>query len=372
MARDNKNMHTAKNVKNDEFYTRYEDIQKEMNFYTNHFKDKVVYCNCDDARESNFFKYFSDFFGVLGLKKLITTSYNANGNGTILIYEGDKNGNGFADDDEIIIKELSGNGDFRSEECLQILQESDIIVTNPPFSLFREYVDVLFAFNKKFIIIGNNNAITYKEFFPHIKNGEVWLGRTLFTGQMPYFIVPSDFEITNDRVIEENGKRMKQVNGVCWFTNLDNNKDEEIISLFNEYNSTDYPTYDNYNAINVNFIKDMPYDYDGVIGVPITALKYLCSDGLLHFDTPMREREKSIQDCWCDDYYKSDRGQFWLSIHQGKEDICKSTHSIYKIVDCNDCRKENMNKKNTMLVKDKDSAINGKPIYARILIQRIN
>lgn len=329
MARDNKNMHKARNVKNDEFYTRYEDIQKEMNFYTKHFKNKVVYCNCDDARESNFFKYFSDFFGVLGLKKLITTSYNENGKGTILIYEGDKNGNGFADDDEIEMKELNGNGDFRSEECLELLAEADIVVTNPPFSLFREYTDILFGFNKKFIIIGNNNAITYKEFFPHIKNGEVWLGRTLFTGTMPYFIVPSDFEATNERIIEENGKRLKQVNGVCWFTNLDNNKEEEIISLFNKYNPTDYPTYDNYNAINVNFIKDMPYDYNGVIGVPITALKYLCSDGLLHFDTPMRERERTS----------------------------------YKIV--------------TMSTMSGVSAnfwtmINGKPKYARVFIQSIN
>lgn len=265
-----------------------------MKYYKNQFRDKVVYCNCDDARESNFFKYFSMNFEHLGLKKLITTSFNANGKGTILIYEGDKNGDKIVDDEEIIVEELNGNGDFRNEECLQLLQESDIVVTNPPFSLFREYVGVLFAFNKKFIIIGNNNAITYKEVFPHIINGNIWLGRTLFTGTTPYFIVPNNFEVTNNRVIEENGKRMKQVNGVCWFTNIENNKEQDTISLIKTYNPTNYIKYDNYDAINIGFIKDILYDYDGIIGVPITSLKYLCSDGLLHFDTPMRENTLSL------------------------------------------------------------------------------
>lgn len=191
--------------------------------------------------------------------------------------------------------------------------------------MFREYVDVLFAFNKKFIIIGNNNAITYKEFFPHIKNGEVWLGRTLFTGTMPYFIVPNDFEVTNDRVIEENGKRMKQVNGVCWFTNIENNKEQDAISLIKTYNPTDYPTYDNYDAINVNKTKDIPYDYDEVIGVPITALKYLCLDGLLHFDSPI----------------STDGRQLYKILSNGDKGVLRGT-------------------------------INGNIVYCRILIQRIN
>lgn len=347
--RNTNNLKVAKRAKNDEFYTRYEDIEKEIKHYTQHFNNKVIYCNCDDYNKSNFFKYFKDNFNQFKLKKLITTSYINNGKGLYSEYDGKT----------LITGELKSNGSFKSEESIEYLKQSDIIVTNPPFSLFREYVDVLFTFNKKFIIIGNQNAITYIDVFKHIKDGEVWLSHSINV-DIFYFIVPSDFEVTNDRVIEENGKRLKQVNGVCWFTNIENNKELDAISLIKEYNEIDYPIYDNYNAINVNFIKDMPYDYDGVIGVPITALKYLCSDGLLHFDTPMREREKSIQDCWCDDYYKSDRGQFWLSIHQWKEDICKSTHSIYKIIKF---RKGD---------DDKDLSINGKTPYFRILIQRIN
>lgn len=286
--RNNKNMNKARSEKNDEFYTLLTDIEKEMKYYKNQFRDKVVYCNCDDARESNFFKYFSMNFEHLGLKRLITTSYNANGKGTILIYEGDKNGNKQVDDEEIIVEELQGNGDFRSEECLQILQNADIVVTNPPFSLFREYVDVLFAFNKKFCILGNMNAITYNEIFPHIKNGEMWLGKSL-NGSKCSFIVPETYE--NQYVWYENGKKYAPINNSMWFTNMENNKQANVISLIKKYIEEEYPKYDNYNAINVNKAKEIPYDYDGVIGVPITALNYLCSDGLLHFDTPMRERE---------------------------------------------------------------------------------
>jgi len=359
MARDNKNMHKAKSEKNDEFYTLLTDIEKEMKYYKNQFRDKVVYCNCDDARESNFFKYFSMNFEHLGLKRLITTSYNANGKGTILIYEGDKNGNKQVDDEEIIVGELNGNGDFRSEECLQILQEADIVVTNPPFSLFREYINVLMNFNKKFCIIGNQNAITYIDVFKHIKEGKLWLGITM-NGSNRYFQIPDHYPMTEKTCKIENGKKYAFVNGVVWFTNLVTNKAENAPTLIKNYNPIDYPTYDNYNAINVNKITDVPYDYDGVIGVPITAIHKICDDGLIHFDTPMRERESCIQDCWSDDYYKSNRGQFWLSIHQGKEDICKGINSIYKIVKF---RKGN---------DDKDLAINGKTPYFRILIQRIN
>lgn len=290
MARDNKNMHKAKSEKNDEFYTLLTDIEKEMKYYKNQFRDKVVYCNCDDARESNFFKYFSMNFEHLGLKKLITTSFNANGKGTILIYEGDKNGNKKVDDEEIIVEELNGNGDFRSEECLELLAEADIVVTNPPFSLFREYINVLMNFNKKFCVLGNMNAITYSEIFPHIKNGEMWLGRSL-NGSKCSFIVPESYE--NQYAWYENGKKYVPINNSMWFTNMENNKQVNVISLIKKYNETDYPKYDNYNAINVSKAKEIPYDYEGVIGVPITTLNYLCSDGLLHFDTPMRERERS-------------------------------------------------------------------------------
>ena len=172
----NTNLKTAKKSKNDEFYTLMEDIEKEMRYYKDFFKGKVVYCNCDDARESNFFKYFSLNFEFLGLKKLITTGYKADGKGVVLVYEGDKNGNRRVDNEEIIVNELNGDGDFRSEECIEYLKECDVVVTNPPFSLFRQYVKQLMDYDKKFIIIGNQNAITYKEIFPYIKNNQLWLG----------------------------------------------------------------------------------------------------------------------------------------------------------------------------------------------------
>lgn len=295
MARDNKNMHKAKSEKNDEFYTLLTDIEKEMKYYKNQFRDKVVYCNCDDARESNFFKYFSMNFEHLGLKKLITTSYNENGKGTILIYEGDKNGNRQVDDEEIIVEELSGNGDFRSEECLQLLQEADIVVTNPPFSLFREFINILMNFNKKFCIIGNQNAITYKDVFKHIKDGNLWLGLSM-NGSNRYFQMPEHYPMTEKTCKIENGKKYAFVNGVVWFTNLVTNKAENAPTLIKKYNPIDYPTYDNYDAINVNKVTDIPYDYDGVVGVPITAIHKICDDGLLHFDTPMRtERERRYE-----------------------------------------------------------------------------
>ena len=189
----NANLTNAKKAKNDEFYTQLSDIEKEMRHYKSFFKDKIVYCNCDDARESNFFKYFSLNFEHLGLKKLITTGYKADGRGGVLIYEGDKNCNRTVEDSEIVTKELEGNGDFRSEECIEFLKEADVVITNPPFSLFREYVAQLMEYGKKFLIIGNMNAITYKEIFPYIKNNELWLGcRTL--GSDFFFNVPEDYK----------------------------------------------------------------------------------------------------------------------------------------------------------------------------------
>ena len=174
----NSNLHAAKTAKNDEFYTQLTDIEKECKHYRDFFRGKVVYCNCDDARESNFFKYFTMYFETLGLKKLITTGFKADGHGVILTYEGDKNGNHIVDDEEIVVTEMQGNGDFRSEECIAILKEADVVVTNPPFSLFREYVAQLMEYNKKFLIIGGMNAITYKEIFPLIKENKLWLGYT--------------------------------------------------------------------------------------------------------------------------------------------------------------------------------------------------
>lgn len=172
----NKNLHKAKKEKNDEFYTQLADIERECYKYKDLFKDKIIYCNCDDARESNFFKYFSMNFEFFGLKKLITTGYKANGHGVAFIYEGDKNGNKIVDDEEIQIINLEGDGDFKSPECIELLKQADIVVTNPPFSLFREYMSYLINYNKKFLILGNYNAVTYKEIFPYIKNNKIWLG----------------------------------------------------------------------------------------------------------------------------------------------------------------------------------------------------
>jgi len=280
----NKNLHNAKSAKNDEFYTQLTDIEKEMKYYRDFFKGKIVYCNCDDARESNFFKYFSLNFEFLGLKKLITTGYKAEGKGVVLIYEGDKNGNKQVDDSEIIVKELNGDGDFRSEECIEFLKEADVVVTNPPFSLFREYVAQLMEYEKKFIILSNNNAITYKEFFPYIKNGKVWLGRTLFTGKMPFFKVPNDYPLENNRFEKRADGLYKQVNAICWFTNVYNQNNKELLTAIDKYLNESYPKYDNYDAIEVSRMEHLPKDYDGVMGIPITGLKYLWDDGTLHIE----------------------------------------------------------------------------------------
>ena len=273
MAKKNTNLRNAKNAKNDEFYTQLSDIEKEMTHYKDFFKGKIVYCNCDDARESNFFKFFSNNFESLGLKKLITTGYKADGKGVKLVYEGDKNGNFMVDDEEIAITELEGSGDFRSEECIELLKECDVVVTNPPFSLFREYVAQLMEYGKKFIIVGNGNAVTYKEIFPYIKNNELWIGASKGIGGKFSFIVPNDYD--NKFVYEENGVRLGQVNSACWFTNINHTKRNTPLDLYKKYSADEYPKYDNYNAIESK-TADIPMDYDGVIGVPITFLDKYC------------------------------------------------------------------------------------------------
>lgn len=268
MAKNN-NLHTAKTAKNDEFYTMLTDIEKEMRYYKDFFKGKVVYCNCDDARESNFFKYFSLNFEFLGLKKLISTGYKADGKGVVLIYEGDKNGNRRVDNEEIIVNELNGDGDFRSEECIEYLKQADVVVTNPPFSLFRQYVKQLMDYNKKFIIIGNTNVATYKEIFPYIKNNQLWVGVTNYNVGM-HFHLPDNYE--DYKLIDENGKKIGRVSTSCWWTNIENKRRNEPIDLYKRYSFEDYPKYDNYDAIEVSNYQDIPCDYDGVMGVPITFL----------------------------------------------------------------------------------------------------
>lgn len=306
MASKNTNLHSAKKAKNDEFYTQLTDIEKEMRHYKDFFKGKVVYCNCDDARESNFFKYFSLNFEHLGLKKLITTGYKESGKGVVLIYEGDKNGNRMVEDSEIIVRELEGNGDFRSEECLEFLKEADVVVTNPPFSLFREYVAQLMEYGKKFLIIGNKNAITYKESFPYIKNNELWLGITN----------PDEYRLPN-------GEITQSVKGLCrWFTNIPHNRRNTELDLFRKYSNEDYPKYDNYDAIEVSKVSEIPMDYEGVMGVPITFLDKYCPTQFEIIDA----REVAIND-----------------------------------------KQKN---KSTYLIKDADGAINGKPTYARICIRK--
>ena len=252
------NLNNAKKAKNDEFYTQLSDIEKEMAYYKDFFKGKIVYCNCDDARESNFFKFFSNNFESLGLKKLITTGYKVDGKGVKLVYEGDKNGNKIVEDNEIIIRELDGDGDFRSAECIEFLKEADVVVTNPPFSLFRKYVAQLMKYGKKFIIIGSMNAITYKEIFPYIKNNELWMGINWV----------KDF-------IQPNGE-VKKFGNICWYTNIGHSRRNTELDLYKKYSADEYPKYDNYDAINVDKTADIPMDYDGVMGVPITFLDKYC------------------------------------------------------------------------------------------------
>ena len=265
--RNNGNLHKAKAAKNDEFYTRLQDIEKELKHYTEHFKGKVVYCNCDDANRSNFFKYFSTNFQKLGLKKLITSGLKDNGTGVVAIQKGDD------------IDIYDGNGDFRSEECIEFLKEADIVVTNPPFSLFREYVAQLMQYGKKFLIIGNGNAVTYKEIFPYIKDNKMWIGASKgMGGKAMEFVVDEKFyDATKGTVNKiENGKCYVGVNNTCWFTNLEHNKRNEELILYKHYNPTEYPKYENYDGIEVSKVVEIPMDYDGVMGVPISFLDKYC------------------------------------------------------------------------------------------------
>ena len=264
----NANLSNAKKAKNDEFYTQLSDIENELKHYKNHFAGKVVYCNCDDARKSNFFRFFQKKFNDYRLKKLITTSYNENGHGSVLVYEGDTNGNGKLDDTEIKVSELKGNGDFRSEECIELLKEADIVVTNPPFSLFREYIATLVQYNKKFLIIGNNNAITYKEIFPLIKENKLWLGFS--DNKTMKFVMPDSYEKYN--YIDKKGRKIGKVPAISWFTNLEHSKRNDEIILYKKYTSEEFPKYDNYDAIEVSRVCEIPKDYNGVMGVPITFL----------------------------------------------------------------------------------------------------
>lgn len=333
MARNN-DLHAAKRAKNDEFYTQLTDIEKELRHYRGHFKDKTVLCNCDDPFESNFFKYFVLNFNRLGLKKLIATCYEGS---AVTEYRGCKakpykavvtTVHDTTDMEDVRnlfelgkneLVELEGNGDFRSKECLALLDKADIVVTNPPFSLFREYVAVLMEHQKKFIIMGNINAVTYKEFFLLIKAGLVWPGAS-FNKTME-FILPDDYQKWNYRMAD--GRKVGKVPTIAWYTNLDIKKCHEELILVKKYagHEDEYPKYDNYDAIEVSKVANIPCDYAGVMGVPITFLGK----------------------------YNPDQ---------------------FEILDARDIAKsDKQRKKPTLLIKDADSAINGKPKYARIAIR---
>ena len=298
----NTNLYNANRAKQDEFYTQLIDIEAELRHYKSHFKDKTVFCNCDDPFESNFFKYFAMNFNFLGLKKLIATCYDGSpiaGDELSFLADNsksglrktaykieitevtDENGDGAIDlaDVELLIKNhkntlttLRGNGDFRSDECIELLKEADIVVTNPPFSLFREYVAQLVQYDKKFIIIGNKNAITYKEIFPLIKTNQLWIGLTIRSGDRE-FRVPKDYVTRSASLrIDSKGNKYIKVPGVHWFTNLDYPERHEELVLYKRYTPEEYPKFDNYDAINVAKTVEIPYDYDRTMGVPITFI----------------------------------------------------------------------------------------------------
>jgi hypothetical protein len=298
----NKNMSAAMAAKKDEFYTQMADIERELQHYWPHFVDKVVLCNCDDPYESNFFKYFALNFNQLGLKKLICTCFDGSpvlGNELLLDFGDftddpkkmaykveitevkDLNGDGAVDladvqyllkNDKNAISLLKQHGDFRSAECIELLKEADIVVTNPPFSLFREYIGQLMQYGKKFLIIGNVNSITYKEVFPLIKDNRIWLGPSITSGDRK-FNVPDDYPLNAAGCgVDTNGRKYIRVKGVRWYTNLDHNKRHEEMDLVRLYSPEDYPKYDNYDAINVDKTQDIPCDYPGAMGVPITFL----------------------------------------------------------------------------------------------------
>ena len=274
--KNNANLHNAKSAKNDEFYTQLVDVEKELKHYKAFFKGKKVLCNCNDDKWSAFFKYFSMNFEHLGLKQLVCVSYNENGHGKKYTYNGDLNDNRMVDDWEVNVTELNGNGSYSSDECIELLKDCDVVVTNPPFSLFRDFVSLLYQYNKKFLIIGNVNAITYKKIFPLIKENKMWLGPSITSGDR-IFKVPQAYELnTSSCGIDENGDKFIKVNGIRWFTNIPHNKRNQPLDLFKKYNPTEYPKYDNYDAIECSKTANIPVDYDGVIGVPITFLDKYC------------------------------------------------------------------------------------------------
>lgn len=266
----NINLNAAGIAKEDEFYTKLTDIEKELRHYKDYFNDKIIFLNCDDPETSNFWKYFQLNFYVLGIKKLISTHFETDKPSYKLeIVAADIPKDGQLTIPDYIKTKLKQNGDFRSPECIEIMQEADIIITNPPFSLFREYIELLMKYEKKFLIIARETAITYKEIFPLLRDNKIWLGYN--SGDME-FIVPDYYEPRATRYREENGIKYRSLGNACWFTNIDIAKRHEELIIFKSYNKEDYQMYDNYDAINVNKVADIPVDYNGIMGVPISFM----------------------------------------------------------------------------------------------------
>ena len=322
----NSNLNTAKTARKDEFYTQLTDIEKEMRYYRKHFKDKTVFCNCDDPFESNFFKYFVLNFNRLGLKKLIATCYTGSpiANRQLSLFDVlgdtedhsnrpykavvttvyDKTGDGGVDmldvaelfrSGENQLTELEGDGDFRSPECLTLLDEADIVVTNPPFSLFREYVAVLIEHQKNFIIIGNLNAVKYKEIFPLFMYNKIWLGASIHSGDRAFY-VPEDYPLdaAGCGIDLETGRKYIRVKGVRWYTNLDIKQRHETMILVKKYSPDIYPRYINLDAIDVNSVSDIPCDYSGWMGVPINIMDSFNPDQFELIGTSTGELGRSI------------------------------------------------------------------------------
>lgn len=278
----NRNFNKAKRAKKDEFYTQLRDIEDELKHYKHHFKNKVVYCNCDDPKVSNFFYYFTERFEELQLKKLITTCYKnkqidmfskENDDKAVkIVYSGDKNRNRKLDPNELELYELKGDGDFRSSESIEILKEVDIVVTNPPFSLFREYIGQLIKYNKKFLVIGHTGAVLYIEIFRMIRDNKIWLG--INSNKTFEFGMPDNYKLEGSARVDQSGKKIAKVPAISWFTNLEHGKQNDLMILWNKYegNENKFLKYYNYDAINVDTVSKIPKDYAGHIGVPPTFL----------------------------------------------------------------------------------------------------
>ena len=334
----NTNLSKAKKEKNDEFYTQMSDVEKELSNYKKHFKNKVVLCNCNDPEWSAFWQYFHLQFGYLGLKKLIATTYNEEGLAYKLEYSG-----GNDNDTDICMKTpLEGDGDFRNKECLALLEECDVVVTNPPFSKFREYMALLMEYQKKFLIIGNINAVTYKEIFPLIRDNQVWFGYK-FNGAPMKFIVRDDYELHGSVCgYTEDGKKYIGVGGTCWYTSLETVKrhEELVRDLSENYDPEKYPKYDNYDAIDVGRTLKIPRDYYGVMGVPITFLGKYNPD---EFEIVAFRKDEDGKDL----------------VFTREEERESSTVLSYP------CTTSIAG-----MIKNSEGKINGKPTYARITIRR--